>query len=44
MTNITNDRTDQQVNDSTNQALGDIALVTPDHILEQLQRCSKATI
>lgn len=30
MTNITNDRTNQQVNDSTNQALDDIALVTPD--------------
>lgn len=33
MTNITNDRTDQQVNDSTNQALDDIALVTPEHIV-----------
>ena len=33
MTNITNDRTNQQVNDSTNQALDDIALVTPDHIV-----------
>lgn len=33
MTNITNDRTDQQVNDSTNQALDNIALVTPEHIV-----------
>ena len=38
MTNITNDRTDQQVNDSTNQALGDIALVTPDHIIRAAAR------
>lgn len=33
MTNITNDRTDQQVNDSTNQALDNIALVTPEHFV-----------
>lgn len=38
MTNITNDRTDQQVNDSTNQTLGDIALVTPDHIIRAAAR------
>ncbi|HDD7720047.1 TPA: DUF1542 domain-containing protein [Staphylococcus aureus] len=38
MTNITSDRTDQQVNDSTNQALGDIALVTPDHIIRAAAR------
>ncbi|UVI99375.1 LPXTG-anchored aggregation protein SasC [Staphylococcus aureus] len=38
MTNITNDRTDQQVNDSTNQALDDIALVTPDHIVRAAAR------
>lgn len=38
MTNITNDRTNQQVNDSTNQALDDIALVTPDHIVRAAAR------
>lgn len=38
MTNITNDRTNQQVNDSTNQALYDIALVTPDHIVRATAR------
>lgn len=38
MTNITNDRTDQQVNDSTNQALDDIALVTPDQIVRSAAR------
>lgn len=38
MTNITNDRTNQQVNDSTNQALDDIALVTPDHIVRATAR------
>lgn len=38
MTNITNDRTNQQVNDSTNQALDDIALVTPDYIVRATAR------
>lgn len=38
MTNITNDRTNQQVNDSTNQVLDDIALVTPDHIVRAAAR------
>lgn len=38
MTNITNDRTNQQVNDSTNQALDDIALVMPDHIVRAAAR------
>ncbi|HDK3518492.1 TPA: LPXTG-anchored repetitive surface protein SasC [Staphylococcus aureus] len=38
MANITNDRTNQQVNDSTNQALDDIALVTPDHIVRATAR------
>ncbi|HDF0967773.1 TPA: LPXTG-anchored repetitive surface protein SasC [Staphylococcus aureus] len=38
MTNITNDRSNQQVNDSTNQALDDIALVTPDHIVRATAR------
>ncbi|MEN8971756.1 LPXTG-anchored aggregation protein SasC [Staphylococcus aureus] len=38
MTNITNDRTNQQVNDSTYQALDDIALVTPDHIVRAAAR------
>lgn len=33
MTDITNNRTNQQVDDSTSQALDSIALVTPEHIV-----------
>ncbi len=33
MTDITNNRTNQQVDDTTSQALDSIALVTPDHIV-----------
>ncbi len=34
MTDITNNRTNQQVDDTTSQALDSIALVTPEHLLE----------
>lgn len=40
MTDITNNRTNQQVDDTTSQALDSIALVTPDHIV----RAAAATI
>ncbi|HDD0337425.1 TPA: DUF1542 domain-containing protein [Staphylococcus aureus] len=38
MTDITNNRTNQQVDDTTSQALDSIALVTPDHIVRAAAR------
>ncbi|HDJ3073257.1 TPA: LPXTG-anchored repetitive surface protein SasC [Staphylococcus aureus] len=38
MTDITNNRTNQQVEDTTRQALDNIALVTPDHIVREAAR------
>lgn len=38
MTNITNDRTNQQVDDTTSQALDSIALVAPEHIVRAAAR------
>lgn len=38
MTDITNNRTNQQVDDTTSQALDRIALVTPDHIVRAAAR------
>ncbi|RZH76452.1 DUF1542 domain-containing protein, partial [Staphylococcus aureus] len=40
MTDITNNRTNQQVDDTTSQALDSIALVTPDHIVRAAARDS----
>ncbi len=36
MTDITNNQTNQQLDDTTSQALDSIALVAPEHIVEQL--------
>ncbi|EOB7938991.1 SasC/FmtB family protein [Staphylococcus aureus] len=38
MTDITNNRTNQQVDDTTSQALDSIALVTPEHIVRAAAR------
>nr|HBC4011095.1 LPXTG-anchored repetitive surface protein SasC [Staphylococcus aureus] len=38
MTDITNNRTNQQVDDTTNQALDSIALVAPEHIVRAAAR------
>ncbi|HCC5605397.1 TPA: LPXTG-anchored repetitive surface protein SasC [Staphylococcus aureus] len=38
MTDITNNRTNQQVNDTTSQALDSIALVAPEHIVRAAAR------
>ncbi|HAR7185087.1 TPA: DUF1542 domain-containing protein [Staphylococcus aureus] len=38
MTDITNNRTNKQVDDTTSQALDSIALVTPDHIVRAAAR------
>ncbi len=38
MTDITNNRTNQQVDDTTSQALDSIALVAPEHIVRAIAR------
>ncbi len=38
MTDITNNRTNQQVDDTTSQALDSIALVAPEHIVRAAAR------